>query len=276
MLFRSWPYPSPLVRFSVERAQLILSVSRYTRAKLLDWCAIAPERVVVIPDTVEPHFNPGLPSFAASDGDGCREGEKSNSIEGELRRRWNLGNRLVLLTVARMEKDQAYKGHDRVMEAIPGLVAAGHDIVYLIVGEGGDRPRLEECARALGVSDRTVFAGALPAALLPSVYRLADVFVMPSLREGFGIVFLQAMACGTPAVGMREAGSIDALADGELGVLSEGHSVRDAIAAALARGKTGGIELSNRAHTRFGSESFAERLALVSARGEAAVPGAGI
>ena len=116
-----------------------------------------------------------------------------------------------------MDSRERYKGHDRVIAAIPDLVAKGHDIRYLVVGEGDDRARLEALARDAGVSDRVRFLGAVGLQSLVETYRMADLFVMPSTGEGFGVAFLEAMASGTPALGLDVAGAKDALADGELG-----------------------------------------------------------
>src|SRR5439155_2564410 len=93
------------------------------------------------------------------------------------------------------------------------------NVVYVVCGEGPDRSRLERKAVGLGVRDRVVFTGFIPEALKADYYRLADAYVMPSRGEGFGIVFLEAMACGIPVMGSRLDGSREALLDGELGVL---------------------------------------------------------
>jgi phosphatidylinositol alpha-1,6-mannosyltransferase len=102
---------------------------------------------------------------------------------------------------------------------MPDLLARGHDVIYLIVGDGDDRIRLEQLARTARVEDRVHFLGALDADPLVQVYRAADLFVMPSTGEGFGISFLEAMACGTPALGLAAGGAPDALGDGALGTM---------------------------------------------------------
>ena len=193
----AWPRPSRSQRAALEAADLVLCVSRHTRAAVLSWAAIAPERVLVVPNTVREVFTPG---------DGSTQ-RAALGLEGKR----------VLLTVGRMDSRERYKGHDRVIAAIPDLVAKGHDICYLIVGEGDDRARLEALARDAGVSERVRFLGAVGLQSLVEIYRMADLFVMPSTGEGFGVTFLEAMASGTPALGLGVAGARDALADGELG-----------------------------------------------------------
>ena len=183
----AWQRPTWLCRAAVEAADLVLCVSRYTRAQVLNWAAIAPERALVLPNTVSAIFTPG-------------DGSK-------LRTAWGLQGKRVLLSVARMSAQERYKGHDRVIRAIPKLVDDGHDVVYFLVGEGDDRPRLQLLAEKEGVAGRVYFMGALEPMVLVDAYRMADLFVMPSTGEGFGIAFLEAMACGTPALGLAVGGA---------------------------------------------------------------------
>jgi phosphatidylinositol alpha-1,6-mannosyltransferase len=89
-----------------------------------------------------------------------------------------------------------------------------------VVGDGDDRARLEALAREQGVATRVVFTGHVAHEELPDYYRLADAFVMPSSGEGFGIVYLEAAACGLPVLGSRAAGAVDALADGAIGAFA--------------------------------------------------------
>ena len=131
--------------------------------------------------------------------------------------KWNLERKRVLLTVGRMDARERYKGQDRVIGVLPQLVAAGHDVAYVVIGDGDDVPRLKSLAVETGVADRIHFTGAAGLETLVDAYRMADVFAMPSTGEGFGIAFLQAMACGTPVVGLATAGALDVLGDGELG-----------------------------------------------------------
>ena len=236
----AWPRPSKFVRVACEQAAMILSVSRYTRARVLDWAAMPPERVVVIPDTVSDRFTPG--NGAA------------------LRREWNLEGRKVLLTVGRMSASERYKGHDRVIKALPDLIAAGIDIMYVIAGEGDDRPRLEQLAHQVGVSDWVRFVGPLPLETLIEAYRMADLFVMPSTGEGFGIAFLEAMACGTPALGLDVAGAHDALCDGELGMAGDEQEFNSTLARMIVNVAPDPQKLASAVRQRFGRERFANAI----------------
>jgi len=242
----AWPHPSRFQMEALKTADLVLCVSRYTRAAVVACNAIAPERVLVVPNTVREEFTPG---------DGSR-----------LRAALGIGSKRVLLTVARMDSRERHKGHDRVIAAIPDLVAKGHDVCYAIAGEGDDRARLEALARQAGVSDRVLFLGAVGLQELVEAYRMADLFVMPSTGEGFGIAFLEAMACGTPALGLDVAGAKDALADGELGMCVPEAELSSAIDRALNAPRPDPYELAGKVHARFGRELFAKRVCAALSR----------
>ncbi|MBU4448615.1 MAG: glycosyltransferase [Proteobacteria bacterium] len=123
------------------------------------------------------------------------------------------------MTLGRLAPEEQYKGFDEIMELLPVLSKQIPHIAYLIVGDGKDRARLEAKAQALGVRDRVVFTGFIPEAEKADHYRLADAFVMPGRGEGFGFVFLEALACGIPVVGSKLDGSREALRGGALGIL---------------------------------------------------------
>jgi glycosyltransferase involved in cell wall biosynthesis len=112
------------------------------------------------------------------------------------------------------------------------------NVAYIIVGDGSDRPRLEKKARALGVHDRVVFAGLISEAEKADHYRLADTYVMPGWGEGFGIVYLEAMACGIPVVASKVDGSREAVRHGALGIMvdpNDREDIRAGIIEALRR-----------------------------------------
>lgn len=235
----AWERPGGLVRKAVEGADLVLCVSRHTRHAVLGWAALAPERAIVLPNTVGDAFTPG---------DGA-----------ELRTAWKLDGKRVLLTVGRLPAAERYKGHDRVIRALPQLIAGGLDVVYVIAGDGDDRQRLEDLAAQEGISDRVRFVGALDGLTLVEAYRMADLFVMPSTGEGFGIAFLEAMACGTPAVGLAAAGARDALADGALGATTSVADLPETLSRMLADANLDRRALSEAVMKRFGRHVFNRR-----------------
>jgi glycosyltransferase involved in cell wall biosynthesis len=186
---------------------------------------------------------------------------------------YGLSGKKVLLTVSRLSSSDSYKGHDRVIRALPRVLAQHPEAVYLVVGDGDDRPRLEAIATEAGVAERVRFAGRVGADDLPDHYGVADVFVMPSTGEGFGIAFLEAMASGIPVIGGNQDGSVDPLADGELGTALDPND-EDQLVAAIGAALRGSSDRSNRA-VRFDSLNFKRHIeALLSShlRESAPVP----
>jgi glycosyltransferase involved in cell wall biosynthesis len=176
-------------------------------------------------------------------------------------------NDLVLLTVGRMDSSERYKGHDRILDALPSLVASTPNMRYLIVGQGDDRDRLARRTLQLEVADRVMFAGYRED--LADCYAACDLYVMPSTHEGFGIVFLEALASGRPVVAGGVDGSIEAVCWGELGFLcdpfdqtSVGGAIRRAIDALGGPDpRVDNIFLRTQVERRFGIAAFDQRLA---------------
>jgi phosphatidylinositol alpha-1,6-mannosyltransferase len=212
-------YSRPLAALSL--ANRVLATSRYT-AELVQRAGADPQRTTVVwPGCDTTFFRPVVP-------------------KRELRQRL-LGTRSddrVILTVGNLV---SRKGQDTVIRALPALLRQVPDVVYLIAGSGPYQGELEKLASDLGVQDRVVFAGRVADEDLPDLYALCDVFVMVSRArieendvEGFGIVLLEANACGKPAIGGRSGGIPDALADQVTGLLVDPSSA-DETSEALAR-----------------------------------------
>jgi len=134
-------------------------------------------------------------------------------------------------------------------------------VVYPIVGDGDDRPRFEALAASTGVADRIRFLGPVPPEALPDRYRMTDLFVLPSTGEGFGIAFLEAMACGTPVLGLNVAGAKDALADGDLGTAlrPSGNLALTTSVASVLQKTDRGDRLARRVLELFGRARFQAR-----------------
>jgi phosphatidylinositol alpha-1,6-mannosyltransferase len=214
--------PGRLTRRVVEAADLVTVVSRATRAAVLVWADLPPERVRVLPDMVRGMFVPGPPNAA-------------------LQERLGFGPGPVLLTVGRLSAGERYKGHENVFAVLAALRAKFPTLVHVVAGEGDDRARLEARAAELA-GDRSAvrFVGFVAEEDLPDLYRSADLYVMPSTREGFGIVYLEAAACGLRVVGGLGGGSADAIPDERIGVLvdpADPAALQEAIEQMLKRGR---------------------------------------
>lgn len=194
-----WRPLTGLKRAAVEAADLVTAVSRVTRRRLLGWTDLEPHRVRVIPNTVRDNFVPGAASSSYREQLGLRSGT-------------------FLLTVGRLARSERSKGHESIFAILPALRTRFPSLVYLIAGDGDDRKRLEGRARLLGFGPETVrFLGYVSDEDLPDLYRLADLFVMPSATEGFGIVYLEAAACGLRVIGGAGDGSNDAIQSSRVG-----------------------------------------------------------
>ncbi len=211
--------PRRSVRWLAHDLDAVIAVSRHTAQMFAAWSGVAAESTFILPNCVD------LDRFVPAERD------------AGLAARYGLGASRVLLTVGRLSADERYKGVDAVIEAMPRLLARFPDLKYLVVGDGSDRSRLEAKSVTLGVADRVVFAGRIAEAEKVAHYNLADAYVMPSFGEGFGIVLIEAAACGVPVIGSRADGSREALLDGRLGRLVDPHrenELVDAVAAVLS------------------------------------------
>lgn len=232
----AWERPRRPIIDAVERADLVTSVSRYTRRRLLEWSNVDPASVRVLPNTLT-------------------GGYAARLRRPDLVARWGLEGKKTILTVGRLASGERYKGHDRIIAALPAVAARVPSVAYLIVGSGDDMERLRQLSRDVNVCDRVIFAGQVPQDELADHFALADVFAMPSAGEGFGIVFLEAAACGLPIIGGDRDGSVDALADGRIGRLVAPLS-QEQIVAALIDALNGGQKPFPEAGQRFAFQNF--------------------
>ena len=190
----------------------IWTISRYSRDRLCAANGLDVQKVQILPCVV--------------DGDTFTPGPKSSALIVQ----YGLADAKVLMTVARLWSSDIYKGVDVTIRALPAIAQVFPNVKYLVIGRGDDQPRLAQLAKDLGVADHVVFAGFVPTPDFVEHYRIADAYIMPS-QEGFGIVYLEAMACGKPVVAGDADGSADPLEDGRLG-WQVPHRDPDAVAAA--------------------------------------------
>jgi len=185
-----------------------------------------------------------------------------------LAARLGLAGNFVFVSVCRLLEK---KGIDQAIRAFARVAATFPDSRYLIVGDGPYRATLEALAAEAGLAAATMFVGAVAEDELTEHYALGDVFVMPNRRlangdtEGFGLVFLEANACGLPVIAGRDGGSVDAVRDGVNGLLVDGQSVAEIAAAMLAlrgdaalraRLRAGGLAAAAAADWRGKTEQF--------------------
>lgn len=125
----------------------------------------------------------------------------------------------VILTVGRWEASEAYKGIDQLIAGMPALLENFPGVQLVAVGEGSDLPRLQSLAVEFGVSEHVHFLPFIAHDQLPNAYDHCEVFAMPSRGEGFGLVFIEAMARAKPVIGGSHGGTPEIIDDGIDGYL---------------------------------------------------------
>lgn len=145
-------------------------------------------------------------------------------------------NRRVILHVGRMATFERFKGQEVLVDAFPFIHQKYSDAQLVLAGRGDDLERLK--ARALALPSEfhaNIFMpGYVADGLLERIYNLCYLFAMPSVGEGFGLVYLEAMNCGKPCIGARADATPYVVRDGETGVLVDNpHSPKEVADAVL-------------------------------------------
>lgn len=186
----------------LKAAEKIISIGEYTRDRIVTEQKISRESIPLLPVTFD------ASQFIIQ------------SKPQYLLDRYQLDkNQHIILTVARLAGGDRYKGYDQIIQSLPIIRQQIPNIHYLLVGKGNDRDRVESMIDANNVRDCVTLTGFVSDEELGDHYNLCDVFAMPSKGEGFGIVYLEALACGKPTIGGNQDGAIDALCHGKLGAL---------------------------------------------------------
>ncbi len=125
----------------------------------------------------------------------------------------------AVLIVGRMGSSERYKGHDQVLAAWPEVKRRVPAAQLIVVGDGDDVPRLKRVATATTVGSSILFTGRVDEETLHAIYDRAAIFVMPSSREGFGLVYLEAMLHRLPCIGSTEDAGSEVIVQGQTGLL---------------------------------------------------------
>ncbi len=199
-----------------------IAISEVTQKRFLSWSGLHKKTHFILPPAIDfQKFSFGSPDRG-------------------LRERYGLNGKTVVMSLARLSSEDRYKGIDEILEVLPELVKKIPNLIYLIAGDGDDKPRLEQKVRHLNVEKHVLFTGFISESEKMDTYRLADAFVMPGRGEGFGIVYLEAMACGVPVVGSKTDGGAEALQNGKLGIMVDPNSpdeIKNGILEAIRRPK---------------------------------------
>jgi glycosyltransferase involved in cell wall biosynthesis len=190
-----WSGIGRLRRLAFLRVHKTLCVSRYTRGRILEQVpALRHDRVMIFPNCLSRTWTGLHPSAQRS--------------EAEVP---------FVLSVTRLERGDRDKGIATVIEAVAQL--DDPSLHYVIVGQGSDIAFLRQVAVRCDVAQRVHFMQGIPDEQLVGMYAQCKAFVLPSGKEGFGIVFLEAMYFGAPVIAASEKGVLDVVRDGETGLL---------------------------------------------------------
>jgi phosphatidylinositol alpha-1,6-mannosyltransferase len=190
----AWQQASFLQSKGLLGASKIIAISHFTATECANYNAIPIERFEIIPLCAdERNINPSV--------------------------NFKLTGSFKLLCVARQDKSERYKGFEQLFQAL-ALLKDSHPAIHLnLIGNGNDQDRLKQVTFQLGITEQVTFWGALSDEELAAAYADCDVFTMPSKKEGFGIVFLEAMRFGKPCIGGNHGGTPEVIIHEESGFL---------------------------------------------------------
>ncbi|WP_337871789.1 glycosyltransferase family 4 protein [Ignavibacterium sp.] len=242
-----WDKQILIKKILLKWAYKILAVSNFTKNQIVSKNKVDRDKIIIFPNTLDPYFvKPNV-------------NEKPNY----LLKRYNIeSNTKIILTVSRLTKYEGYKGFDKVIDALPKVIKKVPDIKYLLCGKYDDAEgkRLIEKVKSLDLEKYFILTGFIKEEELTDHYLLADVFILPSKKEGFGIVFIEAAACGIPVIAGNLDGSVDALMNGELGKLINPDNVEEISEAIISQLNQEKFNKQKKVIENFGFSVFKEKL----------------
>lgn len=202
----AWGKFSFLKKNMLTQCDQILAVSEFTKRAIMRQNGIPAEKLTVLNNCLDPYLHDPI------------TGEKNE----ELLEKYGFGKTdTILMTLTRLAAKERYKGYDMVIKSLHRLRSEYPNLKYLVVGkyDAAEKRRLDKMVSELDLKDQVVFAGFVPDEELAEHFNLADIYIMPSEKEGFGIVFIEAMYYHKPVIAGNRDGSADALLGGQLGLL---------------------------------------------------------
>jgi phosphatidylinositol alpha-1,6-mannosyltransferase len=190
----------------LKRLDKIICVSHFTAEKIKEIHGIEAQKLEILNNCLDPFYH--FP-------------KKFDKPESLLKRYGLTKDHTILISLSRLASSEKYKGYDNTIAILPKLIEKYPNVVYLLAGQADatEHLRLEKLIAKHKINDHIKLIGFVDEAEVSDHFLLSDIFVMPSKKEGFGIVFIEAMASGLSAVAGNKDGSVDALKNGELGEL---------------------------------------------------------
>ncbi len=190
----------------LKRLDKIISVSHFTAEKIKTIHGIEPSKIEVLNNCLDPFYY--FP-------------EHFNKPKNLLKRYGLTEDNVVLLSLSRLSSSEKYKGYDNTITILPQLIKKHPNLMYLLAGkyDEGEKIRIDKLIAKFKISKHIKVVGFIDEAEVSDHFLLSDIFVLPSKKEGFGIVFIEAMASGLSVIAGNKDGSVDALDNGKLGEL---------------------------------------------------------
>lgn len=214
-----WDKLTKVRAYSLRQADFVVSISEYTKQVLIKTNGVSADNIRLAPPSLEEDLE--------------IESKPNSPIDTGLDAH-HASPRITLLSVCRLELSERYKGVDNIIEALPTVLAQYPQVQYFVIGSGSDLGRHRKLAQEKGVAEAVHFLGPVDDAALQHHYQQCDVFVMCSAREGFGIVYLEAMRYGKPVIAANSGGAPEVVKDGETGLIVEYGDLKQTAAAITA------------------------------------------
>lgn len=199
-----WRPLSFIQRLMLKRCDNVICVSNYTKQQMISRHNLNAGKCIVLNNAIDPFMR--LPNTFTK--------------PQNLLKRYGLhDDDFILFSLTRLASTEQYKGYDQVISVLGSLKSKFPKIKYVLSGKYDNQEyvRIKQLIAEHNVSENVILTGFIDEAELTEHFLLADLFVLPSKKEGFGIVFIEALACGLPVTCGNADGSVDAIRNGELG-----------------------------------------------------------
>lgn len=193
-------------KYMLRQCDQVLAVSSFTKVKMVTVHGLDEKKIHVLNNCLDPFLQAPVATG------------KSPAL---LQRYALHADDRLLMTLTRLSSQEQYKGYDQVLYAIHELTATWPNLKYLLVGKYDEveKKRMDVIIKKLNLQQQIIFAGFIPEEELAEHFNIADCYIMPSKKEGFGIVFIEALFYGKPVIAGNKDGSVDALNHGAFGLL---------------------------------------------------------
>jgi phosphatidylinositol alpha-1,6-mannosyltransferase len=199
-----WRPLSRARKMFLKKCDKIVCVSDFTRQEMISNHGVSPDKCVVLNNALDPFMTPPA----------------NFKKPGHLQQKYKLDdNDIILFTLTRLAITEQYKGYEQVIKVLARLKTKIPSLKYILSGQydAQEGARIKQMLKQHQVEDMVILTGFVAEKELTDHFLLADLFVLPSKKEGFGIVFIEALSCGLPVICGNVDGSLDAIRNGELG-----------------------------------------------------------